>query len=176
VNECMEGYESFNAYVPAIKVREFLWNVFAAHYIEMTKGRAYGDDVSREDQEAARFTLHEVLRTILLLMAPITPHITDYIWRKAYGKRTIHHELFPKPRKYRIDERVSQSIIEFNTEIWKSKRERGLAMKDTVNVRIPPKLRPFQGDMVRMHHITETPDTPSAQVAADQPKISDNRL
>jgi valyl-tRNA synthetase len=96
-------------------------------------------------------------------MAPITPHITDHIWRKVYGRsRTIHKELFPKPKKYRIDERVSQSIIEFNTEIWKSKREKGLAMKDTVTVRIPLKLRPFQADMVRMHHITETRADPSA--------------
>jgi len=39
--ECMQGYEDFNMFVPATKIREFLWNVFAAHYIEMTKGRAY---------------------------------------------------------------------------------------------------------------------------------------
>ncbi len=157
--ECTKGYEDFNAYVPAIKIREFIWNVFAAHYIEMTKGRAYGDSVSREDQEAAWFTLHEVLKTILLLLAPITPFITDHIWRKVYGKKSVHLELFPKPRKYLIDQQVGQNIIGFNTEVWKNKREKGLAMKDTIQVRIPPKLKPFRADMVRMHHITEKADS-----------------
>jgi valyl-tRNA synthetase len=153
VSESMRGYEDFNVYVPAIKIREFLWNVFAAHYIEMTKGRAYGDGVSEDDQKAAWFTLHEVMESILLLLAPITPYITDHVWRKMYGTRSIHLESFPVPKRYSISGEVSQSIIDFNTEVWKNKKERGLAMKDSVEIQIPPELKPFEPDMVRMHHI-----------------------
>ena len=42
IKECVAGYEEGNGFVPATKIREFVWNVFAAHYIEMTKGRAAG--------------------------------------------------------------------------------------------------------------------------------------
>src|ERR1700730_12520372 len=76
IEECMSGYAQGNAFVPATKIREFGWNVFAAHYIEMTKGRAYGDGTN-EEKEAAWFTLHRVMRCLLLLVAPITPHISD---------------------------------------------------------------------------------------------------
>src|SRR6202022_1460337 len=62
ISECAKGYEEFNIFIPATKIREFLWNVFAAHYIEMTKGRAYGDSGSEEDRKAACYTLHRVMR------------------------------------------------------------------------------------------------------------------
>ena len=36
-----KGYEEYNFFIPAIAIREFTWNGFAAHYIEMVKARAY---------------------------------------------------------------------------------------------------------------------------------------
>jgi valyl-tRNA synthetase len=154
IQECVSGYEEFNAFVVATKVREFLWNVFASHYIEMAKGRAYGDGVTKEEQEAAWYTLHEILRGTLLLLAPITPYLTDYVWRKVYGGGSIHLERFPKPKDFRINEKVSQSILAFNTQLWKVKRDKGLALKDPVNAKIPSALKPYEKDLMRMHHIT----------------------
>jgi valyl-tRNA synthetase len=154
IDECVKGYEGFNAFVVATRVREFLWNVFASHYIEMAKGRAYGDGVTKEEQEAAWYTLHEILRGTMLLLAPITPYLTDYVWRKVYGTGSIHSERFPKPKDFRINEKVSQSILAFNTQLWKVKRDKGLALKDPVTAKIPSALKPYEKDLVRMHHIT----------------------
>jgi valyl-tRNA synthetase len=154
IAECAKGYEDFNMFVPATKVREFLWNVFAAHYIEMTKGRAYGDTGNQQEREAALYTLHHVMRSILLLMAPITPHIADHIWRKLYGKETIHLEQFPSANGYRVSKAASQALMEFNVEVWKTKREKGLALKEPIQVSVPKKLKPYLADLSRMHHIT----------------------
>ena len=154
VVECVNGYEEFNMFVPSTKIREFLWNVFAAHYIEMTKGRAYGDTESEADRDAARYTLHRVMRSILLLLAPIVPHVTDHIWRKLYGKNTIHLELFPKVSSYKISAGVTQSLIDFNMQVWKEKRDNGLALKEPIKAEVPRKLRPYAADLTRMHHIT----------------------
>lgn len=154
--ECIEAYGKFDLYTPATRIREFLWNVFAAHYIEMTKSRAYGDNVSRAEQEAAWYTLHQLMKNVLLLLAPITPHITDSIWKNLYGKRSIHLELFPRTRNFRISEKLSQSIIDFNTQVWKVKREKGLALRDSIEVAIPRSLKPYENDIIRMHHITKS--------------------
>lgn len=151
--ECMQGYGEFNMFVPSTKIREFLWNIFAAHYIEMVKGRAYGDTNSESDRDAARYTLHRVMRSILLLLAPIAPHITDYIWRKLYGETTIHLEVFPKVSAYKVPAGTTQSLIEFNMQIWKQKRDGGLALKEPIKVEIPKKLRAYDADLTRMHHI-----------------------
>jgi valyl-tRNA synthetase len=152
--ECAEGYGDFNMFVPATKIREFLWNVFAAQYIEMTKGRAYGDTGNEKDREAARYTLHRVMRSILLLLAPIIPHVTDYIWRKLYGTTTIHLEQFPKVSGYKVPAGVTQTLIDFNVQVWKAKRDKGLALKEPIQVEVPKKLMPYLPDLTRMHHIT----------------------
>jgi valyl-tRNA synthetase len=153
--ECTKAYERFDVFTVATKVREFLWNVFAPHYLEMAKGRAYGQDAAKDEQDAAWFTLHEVVKTLLLLLAPITPYMTDYIWRRIYGAGTVHLERFPKPKRYEVSEKVSQSILEFNAQVWKTKKDKGLALKDPIELKIPPKLKPFEKDLVRMHHINE---------------------
>ncbi|MDG7026985.1 MAG: class I tRNA ligase family protein, partial [Nitrososphaerota archaeon] len=153
--DCVEAYGRFDLFTVSTKVREFLWNVFASHYLEMAKGRAYGDGATKGEQEAAWYTLHTVVRSMLLLVAPITPYITDSVWRKLYGAQSIHLERFPKPQRFDVSEKVSQSIIEFNAQVWKSKKDRGMALKDPITTKIPTNLKQFEKDLVRMHHITK---------------------
>jgi valyl-tRNA synthetase len=119
----------------------------------MTKGRAYGDTKNEKDREAAHYTLHHVMRGILLLSAPIIPHLTDQIWRKLYGTGTIHLEHFPKSTGHTVSPGVTEALIEFNTQVWKAKRDKGVALKETINVEVPKKLQPYSSDLVRMHHI-----------------------
>ena len=153
--ECEEAYERFDVFTASTKVREFLWNVFASNYLEMAKGRAYGDGATQGEQEAAWYTLHTVVKDLLLLLAPITPFLTDYVWRKLYGARSIHLEELPRAQRFDVSEKVSQSIMEFNAQVWKTKRDKGLALKDPITARIPANLKHFEKDLVRMHHITK---------------------
>ena len=155
IEECTKAYENYDVFTVSTKVREFLWNVFASNYLEMAKGRAYGDGVTKGEQEAAWYTLHEVVKSLLLLLAPITPYITDCVWRKLYGTQSIHLEKVPKPERFDVSEKVGQSIIEFNAQIWKTKRDKGLALKDPISVKIPACLAHFEKDLVRMHHLTK---------------------
>ncbi len=153
--ECVEAYGRFDVFTVSTKVREFLWNVFASNYLEMAKGRAYGDGVTKDEQEAAWYTLHRVVKNLLLILAPITPYLTDYAWRKLYGTSSIHLEGFPEAERYDVSEKVSQGIMEFNAQVWKTKKDKGLALKDSINTRIPANLKQFEKDLVRMHHITK---------------------
>ena len=96
-----------------------------------------------------------MIKNLLLLLAPITPFLTDYVWRKLYGAQSIHLEEFPEAQRFDVSEKVSQSIIEFNAQVWKTKRDKGLALKDPITARIPANLKHFEKDLVRMHHITK---------------------
>ena len=64
IKDCKKGYDEYNFFVPAIAIREFTWNLFAVHYIEMVKKRAYGEGFSEEERDAAIYTLHKTLSTI----------------------------------------------------------------------------------------------------------------
>jgi len=81
VKDCKAGFDEYNFFIPAIAIREFTWNIFAAQYIEMAKARAYGIGFSEAERDGAIYTLHKVLSTLLKLLAPITPYITDFLWQ-----------------------------------------------------------------------------------------------
>ncbi|TLX67366.1 MAG: valine--tRNA ligase, partial [Thaumarchaeota archaeon] len=151
--ECKKGYSEYNFFIPATAIREFTWNLFAAHYIEMTKGRAYGTGFSEEERDGTIYTLHKVLSTVLRLLAPITPFITDYLWQNLYSDKTIHIERFVKEEDYEDWTIFTQEILEFNSNVWNKKKEAGLSLKDSINIQIPPNLTSFAKDLQVMHNL-----------------------
>jgi valyl-tRNA synthetase len=151
--ECKKGYSEFNFFIPATALREFTWNLFAAHYIEMVKGRAYSSDFTEEERDGAIFTLHKVLSSVLTLLAPITPFITDYLWQNLYSQKTIHHEKFVEPEVHEDFTKYTKEITEFNSEVWNKKKSMNLSLKDTIEIAIPESLNPFAKDLKAMHNI-----------------------
>jgi len=150
---CLEGYKEFNFFIPATELRDFLWGSFASHYLEMAKTRAYGIGFTKTDQRAAWNTLHTCLRTMLLLLAPIAPHLTDSIWREVYSGKSIHSEAFPRSAWSEIYRKYTHQLVDFNSEVWKTKKERGLSLSSPVDRRIPVGLRLFEDDLRAMHKI-----------------------
>lgn len=153
VKEAMEGYKDFNFFIPANKVREFLWNVFAPHYVEMVKQRAYGENFREEEKSAAHYTLHTCLRAILLLLAPVTPFVTEKIWKGMYDAKSIHLEKFPDSMQDYGLGKMTQKIIEFNSFVWSAKREKGLSLRDKIEVAIPQEIAALEKDLKAMHNI-----------------------
>ncbi len=149
MEECQAGYDAFNFFIPATRVREFLWNLFAPHYVEMAKGRAY------EGDPACLQALHTVMRTLLRLLAPIAPFIADYIWRQLY-EGSVHRETLPAPREA-WESRLrglTEALVAFNSSVWREKKRQGLALKEEISgVALPKELVPFAEDLSRMHNI-----------------------
>ena len=166
IRECRDGYDRYNFFIPAVAIREFTWNLFAAHYIEMVKARAYGADgsspsppasFSEDDRRSAISTLHRVLSAILRLLAPITPFITEYLWKAMYSDQSIHRQMQvaaasaggggddPRP--------ATKAITEFNSRVWNEKRARGLSLKDPIRMDVPAELEPFRDDLASMHNL-----------------------
>ena len=151
----MEGYNEYNFFVPAIAIREFTWNVFAAHYIEMVKARAYGIGFSDEERDGAIYTLHKTLSTILKLLAPITPFITDHLWRTLYSPQSIHKELQVEAEDVAYQSKVTEEITEFNSKVWNEKKAKGLSLKDSFSFPVPENLAPYQKDLKSMHNLED---------------------
>src|SRR3989454_674504 len=149
VESCRGAYEDLNLFLPANRARDFLWNLFAPHYVEMVKARAYEGDTG------ARWTLHACLRDLLRLLAPVTPFSTDKIWRSVYDG-SVHAERFPMPRDGIPASRAdfTDGLLAFNADVWKRKRDQGLSLNvELPGVDIPPSLKTFEGDLKRMHHL-----------------------
>ena len=154
VRECKKGYDQYNFFVPAIAIREFTWNLFAAHYIEMVKARAYGIGFSDEQRDGAIFTLHKTLATILKLLAPITPFITEYLWRVLYSKDgSIHKEKQVQAEGTGEQDEITKEITEFNSKVWNEKKAQNLSLKDPIKISIPENLLAFEKDLRSMHNL-----------------------
>jgi len=153
VKDCKAGFDEYNFFIPAIAIREFTWNVFAAQYIEMAKARAYGIGFSDAERDGAIYTLHKVLSTLLKLLAPITPYITDFLWQTLYSDKSIHTEQQAKAESNEDLTQHTQAISDFNSKVWNEKKEKGLHLPDSIKVDIPKELEIFKKDLAAMHHL-----------------------
>jgi len=153
VKDCKVGFDEYNFFIPATAIREFTWNVFAAQYIEMAKARAYGIEFSEAERDGAIYTLHKVLSTLLKLLAPITPYITDFLWQTLYSDKSIHTEQQAKAESNEDLTQHTQAISDFNSKVWNEKKEKGLHLPDSIKIDIPKELEIFKKDLVAMHHL-----------------------
>lgn len=150
IKECRKGYDELNFFIPANRVREFVWNILAPQYIEIVKCRAY------EGDSGALYTLHTCLKTVSELLAPICPFITDKIYRELYGK-SVHKEMLPEINENWESnlKELTEKIIEFNSKVWKMKKAKGIPLNAEIkDVKIPSELKPFEEDLIKMHKIT----------------------
>jgi valyl-tRNA synthetase len=163
IEDCKKGYNDFNFFVPSNAIREFTRNLFAAHYIEMVKARAYNQEDSI-GHKSAIFTLHLCLSTILLLLAPICPFITEELWTKIYSAKSIHVQHLPdfSQRDYHKLSNYTGLITDFNSKVWNKKKEtilektgKPLSLKDPVEISIPTELNLFKKDLKLMHNLIE---------------------
>ena len=157
VDRSIEGYREFDFFVPANELRDFVWETFASHYVEMAKPRAYGQGFTKQQQKAAWYTLHTVLETVLLLLAPITPYMTDHVWTALYSKNSIHSQRMPKKTGRKTKPKITDHIIAFNREVWKIKKEKNIALRDTLEAEIPKVLKPYREDLTKMHSLIAKP-------------------
>lgn len=160
VKECELGYNDYNFFIPANAIRDFTWNLFASHYLEMVKWRVYENE-HKYGHESAISTINKCLSTILLLLSPICPFITEEIWTKMYSDKSIHLQKMPKSEtEYQDLTKYTKSILEFNSMVWTKKKgtispETGkpLSLKDPIQIAVPTTLISFAPDLRKMHNL-----------------------
>jgi valyl-tRNA synthetase len=159
IGECRRGYEDMNAFHVGTAIRTFTWNIFADHYLEAVKPRAYNHDGLFDPrlQRGAWYTLHECLKTILKLLAPICPFITESIWLELYSKESIHVQQFPKEMDEWKDSIINllPKFMEFNNAIWQYKKKNNIALNQEIKgiIYAPIDLKPLEDDLKAMHKI-----------------------
>jgi len=94
-----EAFEEYNYSKALAETQNFFWKNFTDNYIEIVKDRIYnGTD---EEKASASYTLYQSLLTILKLMAPFTPYITEEIYQEKFKQfektESIHISDWPKP-------------------------------------------------------------------------------
>ncbi|MDO4509846.1 MAG: valine--tRNA ligase [Lachnospiraceae bacterium] len=79
IKEVTANMEAFELGIAVSKIFDFIWEEFCDWYIEMVKPRLYNSDDAKS-QNAALYTLREVLIDALKLLHPYMPFITEEIF------------------------------------------------------------------------------------------------
>ncbi|QBG35563.1 valine--tRNA ligase [Litorilituus sediminis] len=76
-----EAFDSYRFDLASQALYEFTWNQFCDWYLELTKPVLFKGNEAQ--QRATRHTLVNILESLLRLMHPIMPFITETIWQKV---------------------------------------------------------------------------------------------
>ncbi|MEM4601439.1 MAG: valine--tRNA ligase [Desulfurococcaceae archaeon] len=154
------GYRELDVYTPISELYQFTWNYFASHYLELVKTRAYNTTgkYGKLEQQGAWYTLHRVFKSMLVMLAPIMPFVTDAIYRALYEK-SVHRERFPEPdARYPAEAAdLAVSSQRANHALWKYKKERGMKLSDHISKKVflPNYLRPVAEEMSDLHGLQQ---------------------
>jgi len=91
-------------------VTEFTWSDFCDWYIELAKVRLYGEDpIARKTAQTVAVV---VLKTILKLLHPYAPFITEEIWSKLKtgGESLLIHAGWPVAEEKMIKEEIEEDM------------------------------------------------------------------
>lgn len=133
VSAAFDGYD----YAAARNAIEgFFWRDLADNYLEMAKARLY--DPAHPAHHGARLALKHVLNTLLKLLSPLLPYVTDAIYQELFaaeeGCGSIHRAQWPLPSEPRQgqpapeDEHFGEALIAIAAAVRRYKSENALSL------------------------------------------------
>lgn len=81
IQEVTEHIEKYRFDLAAKALYEFTWNEYCDWYLELSKPVLNSDASSAAQKRGTRHTLIQVLETVLRLMHPVMPFLTEEIWQ-----------------------------------------------------------------------------------------------
>ena len=90
ITETTNSIEQYRFDHAAQTLYDFVWNEYCDWYLELSKPVLWDDPSSNELRQGTLRTLLEVLETILRLMHPLMPFITEEIWQNVAHRLGIN--------------------------------------------------------------------------------------
>jgi valyl-tRNA synthetase len=126
VDSAFDGYEFGQA---CEALYHFTWDEFCDWYVELAKTQL-ADGLTHTTA-----VLAAVLDTLLRLLHPVIPFVTEALWQALTGQESLVIADWPKPSGIALDSAVSQRISEKQkliTEIRRFRSDQGLADRQKV--------------------------------------------
>jgi valyl-tRNA synthetase len=110
-----ENLDNYRLDLASQAIYSFVWDEYCSWYLEATKAVLFNTDATAAQKKGTRRTLVRVLETILRLVHPLMPFITEEIWQiikplsGATGE-TIMHARYPQADDSKIDQQALNDV------------------------------------------------------------------
>ncbi len=133
IHRVTELFRNYDYAAAKSETESFFWHDLADNYLEMSKGRLYAGESER--REGACYTLYHVLLSVIKLLAPFLPYITEEIFQALFAasemEGSIHNTRWPICDETLIDETAESAgdaIVEVTTAVRRYKSESNLSL------------------------------------------------
>lgn len=110
MKEVTEGFEMFNVHTVTRALHDFIVEDLSRWYIPLIRHRTW---IEKDDPEkiSAYAALYEMLTKLTTIMAPISPHITEEMYRNLVGaKESVHFESWVECDENAIDTQLEKNM------------------------------------------------------------------
>jgi valyl-tRNA synthetase len=149
IREVRKSLEEYKFNEASHALYHFIWHEFCDWYLELTKLFLYKEG-DKKRQNLTKRTLLEVLDSILRLLHPFMPFITEEIWQQFPQRKeneSIMIAEFPKPNKQFDDEAVREEmalIIEVTNALRNIRGEMNLPPGEQITVLLRTKSKEME--------------------------------
>lgn len=138
IEESTLSFEKYEYSKTKAEVEKFFWQIFCDNYLEIAKDRLYNPDQRGEKaKKSGQQALYLSLLSVLKIMAPIMPHITEEIYHLYFNEKeeikSIHLAPWPEFDPRFIDpkaELIGDLGVDIIATVRKYKSERQVSLKE----------------------------------------------
>lgn len=134
VDSALDNYEFSKA---CEALYHFAWDEFCDWYLELAKVQLGSQEAQRVSHTTV--VLAAVLDTLLKLLHPVMPFVTEVLWKALTGGESLVIADWPTPSGFAVDHAAAQRVADMQkliTEVRRFRSDQGLADRQKVPARL----------------------------------------
>lgn len=141
IKESTDSFENYEYSKSKALVENFFWHDFCDLYMEIVKDRLYNPDRRGvESRKGAQLGVYSGILSVLKMMAPIMPHITEEIYQMHFAEaeqcKSLHISEWPEFDSRLVNvkaEEIGNLGVDLINAVRKFKSENKMSMKDEIS-------------------------------------------